>query len=689
MKKALVKQGSWIKIGILSIIFLYLTDLLFHYFYFDFDKNFGYLDYQLFWQNLSNLAAGKIIYRDFFWEYGILYLLAGLPFFLLLKKTFLSSIIIKLIILPVVGICLSFLLAKEFLKKTLLLLFFLLLFLYGVNNDFTSLRHLLPELGLVVLFIGLGKRNQRKITLGSFLIGLSLASSVEYGIAAIISIAFYFLIVFFRKQSKSVSKQIFRFSSIVALIAAPYFLFLWKASALKNFITFTIEYARSFYYNSPCRELFPRLNEISLNLISLQRLNLYLVPLILTFLLGWAISKRKTKWFPIITSLLIYSFLIFYRVFSTPCVGYLNYGLTFLFLILIYALSQSKPSSKFRLVVLLIIAWFLIIGFSSKANEFLAFYKTRSEVSETEILPIAEIKLKRELAHEYQEIVNFVKEKSKNDDYLYVYPNGPYNQLAERKSPVSIASTWYYDLVPSLIEITHHQLSQKKPKLVIINIYNARSLKSALNNVPYNVHSESKNIIFEGLTTSIENFISQNYEIAKKFEIAWVLVKREQTMPLKKIYLSAEKNLEWQIVTQGLKQNSYLTINSNISYKVVRNNPLIQINLTSLNEVEFIKIPIKVDLGMKKIFSKFIISVYAKNNQSKLVLLNRQIATSNWQDVWILLSKFENDTEINSIIISISDNKGFFWWGKPNNIELRELELFIRNQKLRIDDSAF
>ena len=689
MKKALVKQGSWIKIGILSIIFLYLTNLLFHYFYFDFDKSFGYLDYQLFWQNLSNLAAGKIIYRDFFWEYGILYLAIGLPFFLLLKKTFLASVLIRLIILPVIGICLSFLLAKEFLKKTLLLLFFLLLFLYGVNNDFTSLRHLLPELGLVILFVGLKERNQRKTTLGSFLIGLSLASSIEYGIAAIISVAFYFLIVFFRKQLKSVFKQIFRFSSIVALVAAPYFLFLWKAGALKNFITFTIEYARSFYYNSPCRELFPRLNEISLNLISLQRLNLYLVPLILTFLLGWAISKRKTKWFPIITSLLIYSFLIFYRVFSTPCVGYLNYGLTFLFLILIYALSQSKPSSKFRLVVLLIIAWFLIIGFSSKANEFLAFYKTRSEVSETEILPIAEIKLKRELAHEYQEIVNFVKEKSKNDDYLYVYPNGPYNQLAERKSPVSIASTWYYDLVPSLIEITHHQLSQKKPKLVIINIYNARSLKSALNNVPYNVHSESKNIIFEGLTTSVENFISQNYEIAKKFEIAWVLVEKEQSIPLKKIYSPIEKKIEWQITTQGLSQNPYLTINSDNNYKVIRNNPLIRISSTSLNEIEFVKIPIKIDLGIKKIFSKFIIYVYARADENKIALLSQQFATSDWQDVWIFFPETEGSISINSIMISISNNKGFFWWGKPNNIELGELEPFIRNQELEIDDNAF
>ncbi len=686
MKKTLVKQSSWIKIGILSIILLYLINLLFNYFYFDFDKNFGYLDYQLFWQNLSNLADGKIIYRDFFWEYGILYLIIGLPFFLLLKKTFLASIFIRLIILPVVGICLSFLLAKEFLKKIFLLLFFLLLFLYGVNNDYTSLRHLLPELGLVILFVGLGKSNQRKITLGSFLIGLSLTSSVEYGIAAIISVAVYFLIVSFGKQLKSVSKQIFRFSSIVTLVAAPYFFFLWKAGALKNFITFTIEYARSFYYNSPCRELFPRLNEISLNL---QRLNLYFVPFVLVFLLGWAISKRKAKWFSVIVSLLIYSFLIFYRVFSTPCVGYLNYGLTFLFLILVYALSQSKPSSKFRLVVLLIITWFLIIGFSSKADEFLALYKARSKVSETKILPIAGVKLKKKLTHEYQEIINFVKENSKNNDYLYVYPNGPYNQLAERESPVSTISTWYYDLAPSLTEITHRQLSQKKPKLVIINIYNARSLKSALNNVSYNVHSEDKDIIFEGLTTSVENFISQNYEIAKKFKIAWVLVKREQAIPLKKIYLPTEKKIEWQIATQGLNQNPYLTINSNVNYKVIRNNPLIQIGSASLNEVELIKIPIKVDLGMKKIFSKFIISIYAKNNKNKFGLLNQQIATADWQDVWILFPETEGSTNINSIVISISNNRGFFWWGKPNNIELKELKLFIRNQKLEINDSAF
>jgi len=45
------------------------------------------LDPQLYWQSLSDFAVGKIIYRDFYWEYGFLYLALGLPFFLLLGGT--------------------------------------------------------------------------------------------------------------------------------------------------------------------------------------------------------------------------------------------------------------------------------------------------------------------------------------------------------------------------------------------------------------------------------------------------------------------------------------------------------------------------------------------------------------------------------------------------------------------------
>ena len=43
---------------------------------------FGYFDQQLLWDSLTKFSQGKVIYRDFYFEYGTLYLILGWPIFL-------------------------------------------------------------------------------------------------------------------------------------------------------------------------------------------------------------------------------------------------------------------------------------------------------------------------------------------------------------------------------------------------------------------------------------------------------------------------------------------------------------------------------------------------------------------------------------------------------------------------------
>ncbi len=676
----------WLNLGLILVILLSLIIPFRRYLYFDFNHQLGYLDPHLYWQSLSDFAAKKVIYRDFYWEYGLLYLAIGLPFFIIWGKTFLASIIISNLFIPLISVLLSLLVGKALLKKKPLILFIFLLFLYGINNDFTSIRHLLPELGLVISLIGFESNNRRKILLGGSLIGLSLLSSIEYGIAAIISLVAYFLITLFKKKksTKFIFAQISYFYAPVALISLPYFFFLKKVGSLRNFITFTFQYAKSFYFSSPCREFFPRLGEANF----WQRINLYFVPLTLLGLLGVTIAQRKSKWFSTIITLLVYSFLLFYRVLNTPCLNYLNYGLTFLFLTLTFILFLPQKSFYLKTSILIIIFWFTISASPNNLVKILSKSPQRPEVSEAEFLPVAGVKLKKRLSEEYKEIVGFIKNNTKQTDTIYVYPNGPYNQLTHIERPVSIAATWYYDLVPNLVNITYRQLKANPPRLVIINIFNASSVKSALNRVPYNIHLENKNVIFEGILTPVEQFISQNYELDKKFNLAWVLKKRKEPLQEKDLYLPIGKRVEWKMVTRDLSQYPNFNLNNITNFNVEQSSPRIQFYSKTLNEADLIIIPIKIDLGIIKVFSKFTANIYAVTGEKKLYLLSKQPISSDWQKMFIIFSKRQEISDLDSIMISVSNNRGFIWWGKPKNIKLKTPKVFIRNQDLKIDSSA-
>ena len=105
-----------------SLVILAGVMALLRYWRFDFDQNFGYLDFQLYYQSLHDLVGGKIIYRDFYWEYGILYLGLGLPLFLLLQKSFLSTVLIRIFLFPALGFWVSWLNGR-FIKHLRSLLF--------------------------------------------------------------------------------------------------------------------------------------------------------------------------------------------------------------------------------------------------------------------------------------------------------------------------------------------------------------------------------------------------------------------------------------------------------------------------------------------------------------------------------------------------------------------------------------
>lgn len=700
----ILQNQKLLNILLILLGLLYLLSLTLQYINFNFNEKFGYLDQQLFWQGLSDLSSGKVIYRDFYWEYGILYLLIGLPFFILFGKTFFIASIIRFYIFPTISIILSFFIGKQVFNKKALLLFLFLLFLYSVNNDFTSLRHLLPELGLITLILGTETNARKKIYIGSIFLGLSLISSIEYSVMANVCILIYFLGTFLRKIKPTfLFFSIKIFFLIETVIVLPYIIFLGKSHALINMISFHTGYIKSFSFNSPCQMCFPRLNEINSGIDFFQRLNLYFIPLILLLLLIWVfLYRKKHQYFIIILILLIFSSLIYYRTLNTPCLGYMNYGLLFFFLILIFLFFQTTVSSKYKWFLGISIIWFILLPIPGKISQLFAkagseksilpselMMEENKNTSEKKYLPIAGIKLNQTVTNEYLNVINYIQANTNKQDTLFVYPNGPYYQLTDRKSAVSIASNWYYDLVPSLEKITLDQLEKNKPKFIIINSFNAISIKTSLNGIPYNIHSEENDIFFESITTPVEDFIVNNYEIAEKFKIAWILKRRASPILAKQFYLPIKLDPNWEITIEKLNQQPYLSLDNSLELKVNEPNPKIYFSLKSFKDISQIVFPLKIDFGSTKIFSKYVIDINAITENGKNYLINEQFATSNWQNIYANLPTTIDNSQITKIYITISNNRGFFWFGKPDRIFIKTPQAYTRNPNLKITDSIF
>lgn len=700
MKKAETNHVSsyqrYILFAAVAVCLLYFFDLFFHFFTFDADRMFGYLDYQSHWQSLYDLVDGKVLYRDFYWEYGFLTLFLRLPFFLLFGKTFFGLFFSNFVFLPLLGIGLSYAIGKQYLNKKSLILFMFMLVLYRANNDYNAIRHLIPELGLITASLGILKHDSRKKLIGSFLLGISLISSAEYALIANVAFVIFFILYLFTKDKKNILKNILQTFSFQAGIGSLFFLYLFKNNLIESYISFHSGFVKAFYTNSPCREVFPRFsdfittfqndNGFLLNFfVLLQRLNIYMVVGIIIFLLVWHIRNRHSKWFILNITLLFYAVLAYTRTLNTPC--YLHYGITFTAL-LTSSLLFARTSKWVRYATIAIIIWLcLSSGFQYTIKKVFDYGKVPPISEEKEYLPAAGMSLSKPLVAEYNAAAEYIKNNTSTSDYVYVYPDGPYRQLTGRQSPTAVYSTVYYGLIPSLAEKTYSELSTRKPAYVIINTYNSSSFISAVNGVNYNVLSEGKNVIIEGLTTKVEDYIQQNYDIVKKYKIAWILKRRSTPKVLQKTFIKTASVKKWTLQFKNLEQDSSPTDTQQVDLRVVGAGAAVYFITDNFADIAMMKIPIKTDLGFIKSISKFGYDVYVVASDGQAYLIKKNFVTSDWQDIIVYIPKVDAPLSIKAVVVKVSDNLGFLLWGSPNSIHIKTPVTYTINSQLKIDDS--
>ncbi len=667
-------------------LFLYGLKIYLSYIHFDFDYSFGYLDHQLYWQTLLDFLEGKALYKNIFWEYSLLPILIRIPFFLLFQKSFFATVVINLIILPIIGIILSFYIGKQLLGKKALYLYGVVLLFLGTNSNYSSIRYLVPELGLLLVIIGMEKNDKKKTLIGSVIIGISLLSSIEYAIASQIGLMMYFFSVLIIRR-KGINKQWLQLFAVEGLIVTGFLIYLISNNAFQNFMRFHSEYLRTFYSEGPCREFFPRmdsLNKLNGNPIEmLSRLNYYFVPFFILATGIWLLFRKNIRFKTGFMVLIVYSLLVSYRTITSPC--YYSYGMTFPILILSYLIFQSSISRWTRTIFVVIALWFI---FTSTQFNLFTLVSEGSDKSikhgEKELLPVAEIYLSKNFTKEYKAITSYIQAHTRPEEYIYTHRVGPYNQLAQRKSPVSVASSSVYEAAPFLVDLTLSELKQNPPSYVVINTYNGDSYSNQIRNIRYDVHIFGDKIIFEGDKTVVEDYISQNYMIDKVFNIAWILKRRASPIKLTPYYVPLNKPVQWSFGAKQLEQNIYPS-DSLLEYQVTGKNPVIYFFAPEIKESEHLEVPIQINLGGIKPVSKFVISSVFITNTRQVIDSNDNIITSDWSNQWIYIPRpqlLAPGVEIVGVAMYVSDNLGFLPWGSPVSVKLNAPRLFIKNPQI-------
>jgi hypothetical protein len=691
LSKHLKNKSSLWWLWVTVLFLLNLSKILSPFIKGDFTYVLNFNDDATFWNSLDSFIHGKVIYRDYIWDYGLLYVILASPFYLLFNQSFLSVILIKEIFFPLLSIIISIVIGKLFFKNYKLLFFLTLLCIFYVNNSFISLRYLIPELGLALFIIALKTKNLKKSYLASFIIGISFLGALEYAIASLFSSAIA-LLIFSSKKFPFSKNQIIKLITLSTSIPLIYFFLLYSQNALKPFFEFYSQISNSFIASSPNPTLFPRLSQLdaifnsnssnfSQNLqIFLQSLNFYLIPLFCLFLIFKLIFKKNNTSLNYLIPFLLYYLLTYYRIIVTPDVLRLQYNFTLFFVALLIFHKYLPKKLSFTLITWI----FLTSHFLSNQNHLFNLFKipqkndTQSASTQKTILPVS-----KAYSQDLSAILDYIGKNTKPSDSIYSYPSGSYHLLSKRKYNYTSPTACYDFLVPSLAKKTLEQFNTNTPALIILNTTNGITCQFGLT-LKYKYHSQANNLFIEGPLSPLEEFITKNYEIALKTKYAWVLKPARNTPNNQSLFTPIQT--EWNINYQNVKLISNQTHNT-FTFQTQNNKPIITFQSKNLNNAYIGKITLKLNNYLKPL-TRYRWGLFFETSLGNEIITNGLFTSGDWQDLWFYIPSFKDRyRQTNSVSLILSPNYGFLPIGEKLEIQIKQIEIFTPNTNLEIDDT--
>lgn len=655
-------------------------------------ESFGYMDYQHHWRLLDDFVKLKMPFRDYVLapSHGWVYLLIQSIPYLIFKQTFLAVLVVRQLYLPIMGVILSYFVAKNVLgKKYLILIFLFFCLLFKINYVFESPRHLVAELSLSFFILFFLENKPRHLLISGVIAGLSAVTSLEYGVALNIAILFILLASFLSKiKLKKLFLNKFLLGEIVILI--PYFSWLYFKGVLKNYWEFSWGFINNFYYASPCSgDSFPRLSGIqtlapvskllifNLPIEFLQKVNLYLVLVFfivcLLVIFSFFVKERKFSQNSLIKfSLIIYGLLISLRTLDNPCIGYFTYSLVPFFLLLTFlmgeviAWSKRKKSFVFRIIaffsVVMPLSWFVLTentGYLIRIFGKKGVAAKESKFQEKEFYSPVGWLIDTKLSKGYQEVASYILENTSQDDFLYVYPWGPYNNLTSREPPNSLPTTIHFLAGEQFRVKTKKELEIKKPKFIIINIYNnlgiAQYGRSRGDVTRFFGLGSEEGPVFAGEGDLIQKYILENYKAVFQNDLAIVMARRQKPIVVE---MQKEPIHVWQPAGEEVKM-------ADSQWTLVLDQPI---------EASEIVFEFKFDGDfLTKHLSRYFVLLSAWGEDQKQIGETKILARKSWQTEKIVLSQLQ---KIKTLKIAAVDNTGLIWWWQPYRFQIKEIGFY-------------
>ncbi len=512
-----------------------------------FEQNIGYADTMAKIRSSDIILDGQVPFRDFYRPRGPLLLYLETPLYKVFGRNHFASFFSHFSLLPAISLILLYLWAKIFLKSPFLPIAFLIA--VSLQNLFwagdPTLRILAAAFALGLFLLARQRLKKRYFYLSGFLCGCSLLIDLGFGIAALLTIMLLLI------GEGLMRKFPFRFSFLwilgIVSIVLPFSIFFHYQEALFPYLRYTLKFMHRFATGYAKPFPFPG-----------EDFRFYLPPLLyfFSFLLVIFTIKRK-GWEELRRSLLaltIFGLLIYKRAFSTPEFGYLLAVIlpaTTICFILIertsFGIKDCLSHKKIgRLSLSFLFIFILLFG----------IYATKEKLRVYNLLKIHQlanpkfwISKHRDLvfydrvgyfisqgaAKEYERIIEYIQLHTDKDDFIYVFPWGPYNHFTGRPSPVkmevllcNVADPEYYNR--EIVE----ELEKNKPKYVILNLYNGQGMvgwnkrRNVQDYIGWKTEDSPNFVVSIEQEPIVEEYILENYHTEARFRYAAIMVRNEK-----------------------------------------------------------------------------------------------------------------------------------------------------------------
>ncbi len=675
-------------------------------------NSIGYTDEMGQIRAFDELIAGKTPYKDFYYHYGPLYLYAQLPMYILLGKNHNALFIIWCRILPFLSICLAYLWSLIIFRSRFFRLFFILVCVIhnAVNFNF-SIRQLTGCLALGIFILSLRHSNKRILPfLTGAGIAIALLTSQEFGITVLVTVLAC-LILKLRDREFSVLKYTsLLFAGLLATLS-PFYLYLAIQGALGNYAKYV--YGMTAHFSSPAQhELLPTLPSLAFNnifsffksaisFILSRNLRTYLPPIIyfggfIYFVNSYFRLKNKSS--IEIAAISIFGLILYVRFLAGPAFSYIYYiiipAITLAVLLIqwlqnkIYKmLSNDLKITKKTFVFCLVLLCFYLWIFATAENKSIFNLSTDLKMKKAETdykaanvyFNKAGIYVPAYAKEQFETVCAYIESHTQPHEFIYIYPWGPYNHFTKRRDPLTARDTYDFMAGENFIDEAVEQLDAKKPKYVVLNLFNNLgivSIEDRRGDVgDYISWGTEDSPCFIGRGDKLQKYILENYELEKQFDYAAILRRRQIKNEFTRRFFAVENWKPGSKEVQATELSGLKLIKQTRGFKITNDNATMKFRLRR----PIFCSHVEIKLNLKAKYYKY---PFSKNLIVMTPLFNDRVCAMQ-QTMYDLMSFGQSRT----VLIGFSGNMAVFINGLK--IAINTPKPYIKPDELEIESISF